>query len=223
MSTLAAGASGAAEEDLCWCRTGRANPMRMEVDDLREGVRAAYSAAAVEPGTPHPFPVGRAFAESLGYPAQLLDEMPPASVESFAGVSNVSCFAELPDHGTVLDVGCGAGLDSLLVAHRMGPCGRVLGFDFSWPMLEKAHRAAVSTRAANLAFCQADVERIPVGNGVIDVALVNGIFNLNPTRQAIFRELARCIRPGGRLYGAELILSEPRRDDFHADARNWFA
>ncbi|HWR52792.1 MAG TPA: methyltransferase domain-containing protein, partial [Bryobacteraceae bacterium] len=181
----------------------------MKREDLRDKVRAAYSSAAEQPEARHPFPVGRAFAESLGYPSEWLDRIPPAALDAFAGVSNVPCFVELPEHGMVLDMGCGAGLDSLLLARRMDGLGRVLGLDFSWTMLERARCAARSSGTTNVLFCQADAECLPLDDGVIDVAVVNGIFNLNPAREAIFRELARCIRPGGRLYGAELILREP--------------
>jgi arsenite methyltransferase len=190
---------------------------------LRDKVRAAYSAVAEQPEAPHPFPVGREFARSLGYPSDWLTQIPDASLEAFTGVSNVPCFAEIPSSGTVLDVGCGAGLDSLLLARRVSNSGRVIGVDFSWAMLERAHCAATAIGAQNVLFCQADAERLPLGDGLIDVAVVNGIFNLNPARGAIIAELARCIRPGGRLYGAELILRMPLPPEAKASEANWFA
>ena len=195
----------------------------MKESDLREKVRAAYSSAADDPRSPHPFPVGRAFAESLGYPSEWLDQMPPASVDAFTGVSNVPCFADLPERGTVLDLGCGAGLDSLLLDFRMGGRGRVIGIDFSRPMLERARCSAGMRGAAHVLFCRADAERLPLDDGAIDVAVANGIFNLNPAREAIFYELARCLRPGGHFYGAELILREPLPPETKVDERNWFA
>jgi ubiquinone/menaquinone biosynthesis C-methylase UbiE len=105
----------------------------------------------------------------------------------------------------------------------MAPKGRVLGVDFSWAMLERARHSAVASGAGNVLFCQGDAERLPVADSAIDVAVVNGIFNLNPARDAIFRELARCIRPGGRLFGAELILREPLPPEVRAGEGNWFA
>jgi arsenite methyltransferase len=195
----------------------------MDRGDLRDKVRAEYSSAAEQPEGRHPFPVGRAFAESLGYPSEWLDQIPSASLEAFAGVSNVPSFVDVPVNGTVLDMGCGAGLDSLLLARRMGDGGRVIGLDFSWAMLERARCAARVSGQSNVLFGQADAERLPLADGVIDVAIVNGIFNLNPAREAIFGELARCIRPGGRLYGAELILREPLPPEAKAGESNWFA
>jgi 2-polyprenyl-3-methyl-5-hydroxy-6-metoxy-1,4-benzoquinol methylase len=91
----------------------------MDRGDLRDKVRAEYSSAAEQPEGRHPFPVGRAFAESLGYPSEWLDQIPSASLEAFAGVSKVPSFVDVPVNGTVLDMGCGAGLDSLLLARRM--------------------------------------------------------------------------------------------------------
>lgn len=191
--------------------------------DIRAQVRDAYSAVAREPACRHPFPVGRAFAESVGYPAGLLDSLPGAAVEGFAGVSNVSYFADIPAGATVLDVGCGAGLDSIVAAQRTGPSGKVFGLDFSLCMLDRARRAVGDAGLANVEFRQAEAERLPVADTSIDVALVNGIFNLNPDRGAIFGELARVLRPGGSLFCAELILTEPLSADEAACPTNWFA
>lgn len=191
--------------------------------DLREAVREAYSTAARQPEGKHPFPVGRAFAESVGYPGDLLDSLPPAAVEAFAGVSNVSLFAEIPAGAIVLDLGCGAGLDALVAARRTGPRGKVYGFDFSDSMLERARQAADVAGAGNVEIRRADAERLPLPDASIDVALVNGIFNLNPSRAAVFGELARVMRPSGSVFGAELILAEPLPEAERTCATNWFA
>lgn len=190
---------------------------------LRSGVREAYSAAAERPQDEHPFPTGRRFAESLGYPGDLLAGLPPACVDAFSGVSHVAIFADIPVGITVLDLGCGAGLDSLIAARRVGPNGNVVGVDFSEPMLACARQAAVEAGSANIEFHQADAEDLPIGEGSIDLALVNGIFNLNPVREAIFLELARVVRPGGAVYAAELILKEPLPPEIQESEANWFA
>ncbi len=190
---------------------------------LREGVREAYSEAARKPRDEHPFPVGREFAESLGYPPDLLAGLPAVAVEAFSGVSNVSVFAEIPSSATVLDLGCGAGLDSLIAARRAGSEAKVIAVDFSDAMLARARRAAEEAGQTNLVFHRADAERLPVPEGSIDVALVNGIFNLNPARGEIFRELARVVRPGGSVYAAELILKEPLSPEERNSVTNWFA
>lgn len=191
---------------------------------LRSAVRGAYSAAAVSPQGTHPFPVGRDFAESLGYPADDLAMLPAAAVDAFTGVSNVSIFADLQRGARVLDLGCGAGLDSLITARRVGRTGTVVGVDFSSAMLDRAQQAATSARASNLVFCQAEAERLPIRSGTIDVVLVNGIFNLNPAREAVFAELARVVCAGGSVYAAELILRGPLpAGEVCATDDNWFA
>jgi SAM-dependent methyltransferase len=190
---------------------------------LRGDVRDAYSRAAESPEGEHPFPVGCGFAESLGYPGALLQEIPAQSVDAFAGVSNISITAEIPRGATVLDLGCGAGLDSLIAARRVGPEGRVLGVDFSGSMIGRARRAAGADGSTLVEFLEAPAEELPIGDASADVALVNGLFNLNPARAAIFRELARVVRPGGSVYAAELILREPLPDHVLRDQSNWFA
>ena len=191
--------------------------------ERRRKVRDAYSAAAVYPDETHAFPVGRKFAESLEYPARLLANLPAACVEAFAGVSNVSMWAEIQKGSAVLDLGCGAGLDSLIAADRTGREGLVVGVDFSFPMLSRAWRSAVEAGIGNVVFCQADAEKLPLRDESIGIVLVNGIFNLNVARQSIFREFGRVVRRGGAVYAAELILKEPLPAEEQASESNWFA
>lgn len=189
---------------------------------LRSAVQKAYSAAAEKPLEKHAFPVGRVLAEQLGYPAEWLETLPPISVEAFAGVSNVAVFAAIPAGATVLDLGCGAGLDSLIAARRVGEGGRVIGIDFSDSMLARARQAAAVFGVA-VTFFRGDAEDLLLESATVDVALVNGIFNLNPARAQIFRELARVVRPGGSVYGAELILREAVSKPGHFTEAEWFA
>jgi len=190
---------------------------------LRNAVHTAYSSAAERPSQRHAFPVGRVLAERLGYPADLLDALPLVAVEAFAGVSTLALSAPIPADALVLDLGCGAGLDSLILARRVGPTGRVTGIDFSEAMLTRARHAAAEDGVDIVAFHQGDAERLPLDDGSVDVALVNGIFNLNPARADIFRELARVVRPGGHVYVAELVLQEAVTKPDHFTEAEWFA
>ncbi len=198
-------------------------PGRSKRFNLKEGVRKAYSAAAEKPARKHPFPVGVAFARSVGYPKSILAEMPASSTESFAGVSNVSIFADIPAGTRVLDLGCGAGLDSLIAAGRTGPAGHVIGIDFSDAMLQRAQEAADELGTRNSEFKKANVGELPLEDSTIDVALVNGIFNLNRDRNPIFSELARVMKSNGAAFVAELILKEPLAEEETRDEDNWFA
>lgn len=197
--------------------------MAHDPDALRCQVYETYSAIASSPSARHVFPVGRALAEDLGYPKDLLDSLPASAVEAFAGVSNVSVFAAIDKGVKLLDLGCGAGMDSLIAARRAGRRGCVIGVDFSDAMLRRARQAAAEAQPQNLQFVRAESERLPLASASIDVALVNGIFNLNPYRSAIFGELARVIRSGGRVYSAELLLAEALPAHVRSSAADWFA
>lgn len=190
---------------------------------LRDGVHQAYSAVAEQPEAEHPFAVGKQFAAGLGYPLDLLEGMPPVSVQAFTGVSNVSLFAELPSGARVLDLGCGAGLDSVIAAQRVGPEGTVLGVDFSRAMLARAGQGAREAGLSWANFSQAAAENLPLPDQSVDIALVNGLFNLNPARAEIFQELARVVRPGGSVYAAELILIDSAAVDAPTTLDDWFS
>jgi arsenite methyltransferase len=192
------------------------------MSELREGVLHAYSAVGDAPDGDHPFPVGRAFALSLGYPEAELDRLPAAAVDAFTGVSNVAIFADIESGDRILDVGCGGGLDSLIAARRTGPRGRVHGVDFSPTMVARARRAADEAGQGNVAFQQAPAEELPLPDDDVDVVLVNGIFNLNPARAAILAELRRVLRPGGSLFVAELIRVEPGAPKAPTCSTEWF-
>lgn len=178
--------------------------------ELRAGVREAYSRAASRPEEAHPFPVGARLAEALGYAQPLLTDHPLAA-DAFVGVSCLPGFVEVDARMTVLDVGCGAGLDALAIGPRVR---KIVGLDFSAEMLARV--------AAHLEAVQADAERMPFATGSFDAALANGIFNLNPRREEIFAELARVVRPGGKAWGAELILTGPLDEEARSRA-SWFA
>ncbi len=194
-----------------------------DATDLRESVRVAYSAAADAPMSKHPFPIGASFAQELGYPRELVERIPSESVDAFTGVSNVSIRASLCEGALVLDLGCGAGLDSLVAAERVGANGRVVGIDFSGSMLNRAKRSALRSGRGYLVFLRASAEQIPLRDSCIEIALVNGIFNLNPFRENIFRELFRVLRPGGRLFAAELILKSTLPEHLQLGSANWFS
>ncbi len=190
---------------------------------LRDGVYLTYTAVALTPQAAHPFAVGRKFAEQLGYPKDLLDRLPSEATEAFTGVSNVSIFAEIHSGMTVLDLGCGAGTDSLIAARRVGANGKVVGVDFSEAMLARARESAIKAKATNVEFRHSEAEKLPIEDASIDVAMINGIFNLNPSREKIFGELARVIKPDGVVYAAEMILRQPSPPGTMQDDVDWFS
>jgi arsenite methyltransferase len=189
---------------------------------LREMARGAYSAAAEQPNRNTPFLLAGSSRRASAIPQSCL----PACLAWLAMLllaSNVSLFAEIQSGATVLDLGCGSGTDTLIAARKVGPTGKVLGVDFSGAMLSRVRQAVAESGAVNVEFGESDAERLPIGDVTIDVAIVNGIFNLNPARDTIFQELARVVRPGGTVYAAELILSQPLPAEVRASEADWFA
>jgi arsenite methyltransferase len=191
--------------------------------ELLAGVREAYSSAAIDPAKRHPFPVGRAFAEELGYSKSLLDSLPEEAVNSFVGVGRVGEFAEITPGAVVLDLGCGAGLDSLVAARKTGFHGRVIGVDFSLAMLRRAIAAGRRAGMNTILYCCADAGNLPIPTAAIDVVLVNGIFNLNPARRELFQEMARVLRPGGAVFASELIFTRPQTIRAARDVNEWLS
>jgi ubiquinone/menaquinone biosynthesis C-methylase UbiE len=132
-------------------------------------------------------------------------------------------FAELPTGARVLDLGCGAGLDTLIAAERVGQAGHVFGVDFSGAMLTRARWTVTEIGCANVDLAQAAAEALPLADSSAEVALVNGIFNLNPERARIFAELGRGVRPGGEVFAAEVILREPSAAGEPGTLDDWFS
>ncbi len=190
-------------------------------EESRDSVRDAYSRAAESPGGEHPFPVGRGFAQSIGYPVELLAWLPAVASEAFAGVSNLPVLVPVEEGQTVVDIGCGSGLDALIASLKTGTHGRVIGIDFSESMLNRAREAAREAGIANIEFLREDAENLPLQDASVDVAMANGIFNPNPRRDRIFAEIARVLKAGGPVYAAEIVLGDGRSEKERQEAGDW--
>ncbi len=178
------------------------------VDEIREQIRRRFVKLALDPADEHKFPVGPESAKRLGYDAAEIDSLPPQASESFAGVGNPLALGELRPGAVVLDLGCGAGLDSLLAARRVGPAGRVIGVDMTAAMIEKAVANAQAAGVANTEFRHGEADRLPVGDGSVDVVITNGVFNLCPDKPQVLAEVFRVLRSGGRLQMADILLAD---------------
>jgi arsenite methyltransferase len=180
----------------------------LDVGLLKSEIKKTYASVSVQPEADFIFPTGRAWAEDLGYPDELA-AVPEIAVESFAGVANPWAMGRLEHGERVLDLGCGAGTDTLVAAQMVGPEGRVTGIDMTPEMLVKARAAAGALGAANVELVEAEAERLPFSDASFDVVISNGVIDLIPDKDAVFAELERVLRPGGRIQIADVTIQQP--------------
>ncbi len=176
---------------------------------LREEVKNKYRDVACNPSGEYHFHTGRAAAKRLGYDSAVVDAMPDAAVESFAGVANPFSLRPLEQGESVVDAGSGAGFDSFIAAHELGPRGRVVGVDMLPEMLEKSRKTAELMGLKNLEFREGLLEEIPVEDGWADVVISNGVINLCADKKRVFSEIWRVLRPGGRLQFGDIASGQP--------------
>jgi arsenite methyltransferase len=183
--------------------------VEIDVEVLRCEIKKTYARVSQEANEDFIFPTERAWALDLGYPPELLARVPEAAAESFAGVANPFSLGTLEPGEVVLDVGSGAGTDSLVAAQMVAPEGRVTGVDMTPEMLAKAIAAAAEMGATNVEFVEGEAERLPFENESFDVVISNGVIDLAPDKDAVFSEVHRVLRPGGRIQVADVTIQNP--------------
>ena len=181
----------------------------IDIEVLKSEIRKTYARVSDQPDEDFIFPTGRAWAQDLGYPRELLGRVPEIAAESFAGVANPFALGALAPGETVLDVGSGAGTDSLVAAQMVGADGRVTGIDMTAEMLAKARTAAAEMGTPNVEFVEGEVERLPFADATFDVVISNGVIDLIPDKDAVFSEIQRVLRPGGRIQVADVTIQNP--------------
>ncbi len=179
---------------------------RVDADALRGQIRDKYTDVALTPDKGFHFHNGRPLARMLAYDDAIVDSLPRGAVESFAGTGNPFSLGDLRPGETVLDIGCGAGFDTLIAARQVGPDGRVIAVDMTPAMLEKAAAAARELGLDNVDCRQGLAEELPVERESVDVVISNGVINLCPDKVAVMKDVYRVLRPGGRFQIADIIV-----------------
>jgi len=193
----------------------------VDVDVLRGEIRKTYTEVAAEQDKDFIFPTGRGWAEDLGYPRPELARIPDPSVASFAGVANPFSLGVLDPGEDVLDIGCGAGMDTLVAAQMVGADGYVTGIDMTPDMAAKARRSVAEMGLANVTIVDGSAEELPFADAGFDVVISNGVIDLIPDKEAVFSEIARVLRPGGRIQLADVTIQRPVSEEGRRNIDLW--
>jgi len=180
----------------------------LDLNVLRQAIQEEYNEVASHPHKGFHFHTGRPLARMLEYQDEWLEGIPESCIESFAGTGNPFSLSELSSGERVVDVGCGAGIDSLIAAKKVGPNGRVIGVDMTPSMLKKARQAAEEAELKNVQFREGYAEALPVDDGWTDVVISNGVLNLMPDKAAALEEMNRVLKPGGRLQIGDILVQK---------------
>lgn len=193
----------------------------VDVQDLERRVKDVYRQVALQPERTYHFEMGRSLAERLGYPAELLDQIPASALDSFAGVGYYLDLASPVDGERVLDLGSGSGTDSFVIAQLVGDDGHVTGLDMTDEQLAKAERLRAETGRRNVEFVRGYIQDPPLPDASVDLVVSNGVVNLAPDKSAVFRAAARLLAPGGRLALADIVSERPLTESITCNAELW--
>jgi SAM-dependent methyltransferase len=189
--------------------------------ELRRRIAEKYRDVALNPELGFHFHTGRPLTRMLGYPADVVERLPATTVDSFAGTGNPFLFGDLASGEVVVDVGCGAGLDTLIAAWQVGPAGRVIAVDMTDAMRTRTVAGVATLGLTNVEVREGYAEQLPVVDGTADIVISNGVVNLCPDKQAVFREMFRVLKPGGRIQIGDILVHKEVPQEAKDDIELW--
>jgi arsenite methyltransferase len=195
--------------------------LAVDVELLKCEIKKTYAQVSQEPDNDFIFPTGRAWLLDLGYPPELVARVPDAAAESFAGVANPFALGTLAPGERVLDLGSGAGTDSLIAAQMVGSEGSVTGIDMTAEMLAKARAAAAEMGTSNVQFVEGEAESLPFRDESFDVVISNGVIDLVPDKDAVYSEIHRVLAPDGRIQIADVTIQNPVSEEGKRNIELW--
>lgn len=203
--------------------TAKVTSLEVNAIDLEQKVKDMYQAVAEHPHDDFHFEMGRVMAERLGYPAAILDQLPAAAIDSFAGVGHYFHFADLQAGEHVVDLGSGSGMDTFFAAIEVGSKGKVVGIDMTDAQRDKATALSKAFNFKNVTYLNGYVQAVPCEDNGFDAVISNGVINLAPDKNKVFKEVARLLKPGGRLALADIVTGEQLPSGITCDATLWAA
>jgi arsenite methyltransferase len=188
---------------------------------IEEGIRAKYTKVATSPEGLFKYPTGRAGLEALKYDSEIIQNLPEGVASSYCGVGNPLNLGPIHEGERVLDVGCGAGVDTIVVAMLVGQTGTATGTDIIPEMLARAKNNLQVTGLKNVTFVEASAEKLPFPDGEFDVAISNGVLNLVVDKAEALKQIFRVLKPSGRLMMADQILVGELPNETEAKVKSW--
>lgn len=196
---------------------------KSDIPKVRQGIREKYEkVAAAGSGCCFQYPTGKEGMQLQGYPQDLVKDFPEEILAAFCGVGNPFSLGPLYPGDAVLDIGCGAGVDSLVAARLVGAGGRVVGIDLTPAMIDKARANQARLGFGQVTFQAAEAEALPFPDNDFDAVISNGVFNLTLDKEKALQETHRVLKPGGRFLLADMVLVAALPPDLGDKVENWY-